>query len=148
MYTRIFAICLALLPSVHVGDAHAEAPTGELAFESREAEIRYYIAYYGLNPNWIRVMRVESGWNFDSYIAREGNNFFGMHAVRRRETTSTGTVSFYAAYPSIRAAIADLRLWSEINPQREGESFENWLRRRRWNPHPTYYSYLKRIPLS
>lgn len=140
-------VLLALAPLSNIGSAHGDARVRQLSFPTREAEIRYYLAYYGLSPHWIRVMRVESGWNFDSYIAREGNNFFGMHAVQRRTTTARGTISFYARYPSVRAAVADLWLWSALNPQQSGESFEQWLRRRRWNPNPGYYRYLAEIPL-
>lgn len=146
MIRSILVASLTLILPLSTGNAHAEGPTAALRFESRENEIRYYLAQYGLTPDWIRVMRVESGWQFDSYIAREGNNFFGMHAVRRRNTTSDGTVSFYASYPSIQAAIADLKLWSDVNPQQPNERFEHWLRRRRWNPNPGYYQYLRQVP--
>lgn len=138
---------LLVLYGVRVGDVFGDQSPAEHTFPSREAEIRYYLAQYGLSPHWIRVARVESGWQLDSYIARAGYNYVGMHAVTRRETTAIGTVSFYARYANTQSAIADLRYWADLNPQRPGESFERWLRRRHWNPNPGYYRYLQQIPL-
>jgi hypothetical protein len=148
MIKKIVFVCLLVLPGIRVGDAYGDPDAGQLVFPDREAEIRYYLAYYGLSPHWVRVARVESGWHHNSYIAREGHNYVGMHAIRRRTTTSIGTVSFYARYDCVQSAMADLRLWSDLNPQRPNESFERWLRRRHWNPNPAYYQYLYQVPLS
>jgi hypothetical protein len=147
MVKLIMAFVLLILTAPAVGGAYGtgQNPTGR--FSDAETELRYHLDKNFMNPNWIRVAKLESGTGFDSYVAQQANNFFGMHTVRKRRTTSVGSVSFYARYSTIAEAITDLRYWAEVNPQRPGERFDHWLRRRHWNPNPGYYAYLQSIPM-
>lgn len=144
---HLLTLALISATPVYFGQAAqgVQASEEQLLFTDRVQELKYYLRKYNLPLDWVRVAKFEAGTKLNSAVAQKANNFFGMHAPRTRETTAIGKHKFYAKYANMEDAVRDLALWSEINPQKEGESFDTWLRRRNWNPYPFYWAYLKRM---
>lgn len=114
-------------------------------YANRESEIRSLLAKYQLDPEWIRVAKLEAGTNLDSHVSREALNFFGLHRAYARITTAKGGYLFYACYNSADDCVRDILYWAAMSPRKEGESFDRWLKRRGWNHLPTYYRTLAQV---
>ena len=56
---------------------------------------------------------LESGWNFDSNIAKNQFNIIGMRLPNNRKTTASGENGGYAIYNSYINCLKDMVLWQE-----------------------------------
>lgn len=53
----------------------------------------------------------ESGWKYDSQLAKQGNNIIGMKKATKRFTTANGTIFNHSNYRSKKECLKDLVLW-------------------------------------
>ncbi len=116
-------------------------------FTDRASEIRYLLAKYRLDAEWIRVAKLEAGTDLNSNVARQAQNYFGLHRAYSRPTTSHCGYGMYACYASADDNVRDLVYWAQMGTQRQDESFDRWLKRRGWNPLPTYWRTLAGVPM-
>jgi hypothetical protein len=116
-------------------------------FATRQDEIRYLLAKYNLDADWLRVAKLEAGAKLNSPVSRQATNFFGLHRAYVRTTTAIGTYGIYARYNSVDDNVRDISYWAQMSPRREGEPFDRWLKRRGWNHLPTYYRTLAQVRL-
>ena len=116
---------------------------------NRVQQSKILLEAHGLPQDWIRVFRTESGFHLTSGLATKGNNVMGMQYPRTRKTTAIGvyTDGLHARYASLDDCIKDLSIWVSLKPQQEGETFVQYLKRRRYNPNPAYYSYIMKLPI-
>lgn len=81
----------------------------------------------------------ESGWQFQSGLAEEGNNLFGFICI---------TPTCYGAYSkwnSKEDCINYLIKWIHKNPPNKKENGIDYLKRRKYNPNPSYYNVVQGI---
>jgi len=96
---------------------------------------------------WTQVAILESGWNLESGLSREGNNIFGF--VRMTDTLSAN-VGYYAGtaygqYKSHTDAIKDLKLRLKYLPMSAEENPYVYLQRTGYNTNPVYFYTLQQI---
>ena len=92
---------------------------------------------------WLKVAVAETGHCFDDGVGGI-DNLFAMRCHDR--PWQTGCTSHgYAVYPNINASLYDIRHWSLIDPPKPGEKGVAWLKRRGFNPFPTYWVYLDQV---
>ncbi len=143
MTVALMAMLLPLSAGVATGIT-AGAPH---RFASREAELRYWLQAYLLDPDWLRVAKLEAGAQLSSNVAQQAHNYFGLHRAYSRRTTAVGHFGVYARYTTMQACVQDVAEWAKMSPRREGEAFDRWLKRRGWNHLPHYYRTLARVRL-
>jgi hypothetical protein len=152
---RFSSAIAALLVALLIVPMSADQAIGETVpsetpwahFTSREAELTYWLDRFLLDPEWIRVAKLESGAQLNSNVALQAHNYFGLHRAYSRTTTAEGHFGLYACYPSIEACARDVAYWAQMSPRRAGEPFDKWLRRRGWNHLPHYYRTLAQVRL-
>jgi hypothetical protein len=58
---------------------------------------------------------LESGWDLNSNVFRNSNNFVGMRVPAARPSTRIGEYNGYSSYDSWQDCVADVKLWQEQN---------------------------------
>ena len=91
----------------------------------------------------LKVAVAETGHCFDDGVG-EINNLFAMRCHDRVWQCGC-TDHGYAVYPNITASLYDIREWAEIEPPTPNEKGTHWLKRRGFNPFPTYWVYLETV---
>ena len=56
---------------------------------------------------------IETGWEFNSNVYRNTNNFIGMRVPGSRPSMRVGSYHGYSAYTSWQDCVADIRLWQD-----------------------------------
>jgi hypothetical protein len=143
----ITAMLIVPMSAEHATGENVPSETHSAQFSSREAEMTYWLDRFLLDPEWLRVAKLESGAQLNSNVATQAHNYFGLHRAYSRATTAQGHFGLYACYPSLEACVRDVAYWAQMSPRRTGEPFDRWLRRRGWNHLPTYYRTLAQVRL-
>jgi len=56
---------------------------------------------------------IETGWNFNSAVFRNANNFIGMRIPGARPSMRSGAYRGYSAYAKWQDCVADIKIWQE-----------------------------------
>jgi hypothetical protein len=81
----------------------------------------------------------ESGWKFQSTLANTHNNLFGFICI------TPVCYKGYSTWNTKRDCINYLSRWVNIDPPIKNETGISFLKRRNYNPYPSYYVTLKGI---
>lgn len=142
VFATLMLLPLAMRPYL-VGSA--EPTETDVQYRNRETQMKHLLEANMLDPDWIRVAKLESGAQLNSNVARKANNFFGLHKAGKRKSTAIGRHGLYAKYSDMEACVADVRHWVDMSPRKPGERFDRFLRRRGWNHLPTYWRTLRTV---
>lgn len=102
--------------------------------------------------HWIVVTAqgiIEAGWQFNSPLFRQTNNFIGMRIPGRRESMRIGEHKGYSKYATWQDCVKDIKLWQEDSWA--GGSMHQYidLMQNRWAESPNYrkalYSVIKKL---
>lgn len=94
---------------------------------------------------WTKLAILESGWNLESDVAKNGNNLFGFICVNDTNR-NIGCYNGHSKYRNWKHCIEDLKLWINMSKPYKYEDFYMYLRRRKFNTvNENYYILLKNI---
>lgn len=74
--------------------------------------------------DWLKVSKLEAGHNWESYLATKHHNYFGFNACYFKNKTQCANYLIY---------------WISLDPFKEGETFNDYLVRRKYNPNMANY---------
>lgn len=120
------------------------------------ASLRFKLEYVFRGNKWAyeyahgftQVALHESGNDLCTGACRQTNGLWGLHArplgdlVRFHYNNGAGEI--FSGYPDLESSMLDLREWIFYNPPENGEPFVDFIKRRGYNPTPSYYENIKR----
>jgi hypothetical protein len=139
----VFIIALFTLCQLYAQPAITLPPTRPITVENLAKELHRQ----GVDQ-WIVVLAqgiIESGWEFDSNLFRETNNFIGMRVPGGRPSMRNGEFKGYSTYARWEDCVADIRLWQDHNWRGRSHSGYISMMQLIWAESPLYLSALYAI---
>lgn len=100
----------------------AQAPASEAEFDEADPVVAISVDNLALELQkqgviyWRVVLSqaiIETGWNFNSAVFRNANNFIGMRIPGARPSMRNGAYRGYSAYAKWQDCVADIKIWQE-----------------------------------
>lgn len=96
----------------------------------------------------LKQAKLESN-NFKSKLFKNGNNMFGMRKPAQRETfAKKEKLMGYATFDSWIHSLLDYKLWYDINPKRNSETYFEFLKRRNFAQDLNYIKKIKNVKIN
>lgn len=88
---------------------------------------------------------VETGWEFNSSVFKNANNFIGMRVPNSRPSTRAGVYKGYSAYATWQDCVADVKLWQ--GHCWKGGTRDEYIEKlgRTWAEAPNYEAHLHKL---